>query len=596
MASAASVHADPEAGNVTRDGFTVFWEGASEGIPEVRVFADEAGVDPLSEGVRRERFPLAEPVGPYSDVAERAQRRALRTAQAERGLLAVRVTGLASDTEYHVQAGTLDTSGAFTAAHEGLVPVRTAPSTPFSVDYRQVIVDFQDESAAGSLAVLRAPGALGPLVAVVGDSSGGAARARFSLAGLLDEATGQPLNPDTEWSFSVTHLPGDGSAPLMPGSAPHDGSFQVARATTLLFEMPVDVDIAEFVFAPIGDQMAGQPFAVTLEARDSAGDLMEVFEGTVTLESNGRLEAGATTASFAGGVLQGHEVIIGNTGDFRLTARHDASGAEGESELFAVKTDWENWMALYGDPEAGDSLRDQRLADPEGSGQPALMRYAFDLPFDAYETAPVLHDTVEEDGERYLTVRFRRLRYAPDVRYLVMASDTMSEWEVIEVIEPGTPEWVTVSDENPIGAEDSRFMRVGLVAGATFDFWRTGEFGIAALNDPEVSGKFADPGNHGVNNLERYALGMGGLDPDLGRAPERRIVSEGGVDYQELHFERLPAGEDVRYRVEATSDFPHWETIDEFGPGQPVAMAVRDTQPVPESGYRIMRLVIEEAP
>ncbi len=587
--------AEPVAGNVTRGGFTVFWESETEGSPEVRVYADSAGAEPLTDGVRREAFPQAEAPGAHLDVYQRAERRELREAQAERGLMAVRVGGLAADTVYYFEAGVRDESGVYQAIGDDLTEVRTAPATPFVADYRQVVVDFED-GAAGSVAVLRAPGTLAPLVAVVGDSAGGAARAWFALSGLLDEASGGAYVPDENWNFTVTHHPGGFEQPSMSGQAPYDGAFHIAGTTTLAFEMFVDVEIAEFVFDPIGDQMAGQPFAVTIVARDSAGGVAAGFSGTVELATNGELESGGSTGAFEGGVLDGHLVTIGNTGDFALNASHPASGTEGTSDPFAVMTDWENWLALNVDPEdLKDSLREQRLADPDGSGQPSLLRYAFDLPFDGYEPAPVERDTVDEDGERHLTVSFRRLQYAPDVRYVVMGSDDMNGWEIIDVVNPGSPEWVTVRDERPVSETDRRFMRVGLVGAHTYDFWRTGEFGLAALNDPTISGPEADPGDHGVTNLERYALGMGGPDPDLARLPERRLISENGADYQELVFERRAAGEDVLYRVEATSDFPNWETIEEFGPGSPVEMVVRDTQPVPESGYRFIRLTILEA-
>ena len=587
--------AEPMAGNVTRGGFTLFWESETEGLPEVRVYSDSAGADPVEHGIRREAFPLAEAPGAHFDVHERAARRELREVQAQRGLMAVRVGGLDPDTVYFIEAGMRDELGVYQAEGDDLIEVRTAPETPFVADYRQVIVDFEDETAAGAVAVLRAEGALAPLVAVVGDSAGGAARARFALSGLLDEDTGGAFAPGENWSFTVTRHAGDTERPAMPAQAPHDGDFRIAGTTTFAFEMPIDVEIAEFVFDPIGDQMVGQPFAVTIVARDAAGEVAHEFSGTVELTANGALETGASTGAFEDGVLEGHPVTIGKTGDFELSASLAASGAEGTSNLFAVMTDWENWMALSGQSDGEDSLRQQRLADPDGSGQPALMRYGFDLPFDDYEAAPVEQDTVEEDGERYLTVTFRRLQYAPDVRYLVMGSDDLNGWEVIEVVEPGSPEWVTVADEKPIGEDDSRFLRVGLLGGDTFEFWRAGEFGTADLNDPEITGKYSDPGDYGVSNLQRYALGMGGPEPDLGKLPERRIVTENGYDYQELRFERLPAGEDVLYRVEVTSDFPNWELIEEFGPGLPTAMGVRDSQPLPETGYRVMRLVVLEA-
>ncbi len=575
----------------TPDGFTVFWEsGETDGDPELRIFADEDGSEEVTGSLRREYFPRA--VSLFRGLMERPMREAqvaFENAFRGRGLAAVRVTGAAPDTRYFVQVETEDVP--LHPAESPLPGIRTAWATGFVVESRQVIVRFPEDSA-GAVALLEADGASAPLFAAVGDEVGDR-YARFNLDHLIDNETGETLVPDGTLSFTIHFFPGAGTHQTSDSSVDATGGFQVAEGVSREFVVDPGVEVAWFEFEPIPEQMAGQPFAVTVTARTEGGELADTFSGGVSLATGGDLEEGESTASFADGVLEDHLVTIGNTGDFRLTAEDPDSGATGESNEFIVSTDWENWMALNVDPEDREgSLREQRLADPDGSGIPRLMEYAFDL--DGSAAGAAVEDGVEEaDGEEYLSVSFRRLQYAPDIRYIVLGGDDPDHWEVVDVIHPGSPEWVTAYDDRAVSEADARYLRVGISAGDTFGFWQSGEYGIDALNDPEISDPGADPGDYGVTNLERYALGMSGPDPELERLPSRRTVSENGEEYQEIVFERLPAGEDVRYFVEATSDYPNWETIEEFGPGQPAEQVVRDTEPLPDTGYRIIRVRIE---
>lgn len=121
-------------------------------------------------------------------------------------------------------------------------------------------------------------------------------------------------------------------------------------------------------------------FMVRVTARTADDGIAADFSGAVGFSTDGRLEAGAVSAAFDGGVLEGHAVVIGDTGEYDLTALHPSSGAFGVSQPFIVRSNWDNWMVAYGDPDLADaSLQEQRLSDPDGTGLPALMRYAFEL-------------------------------------------------------------------------------------------------------------------------------------------------------------------------------------------------------------------------
>ncbi len=586
---------EPVAVNVGASQFTLFWDAGIIGEPEVIIFDDPGlGVEVTSE-YRREAFPSTEPPQPHWNAGRRADHRAFQASIRSRGLMLLRITGLEPDTVYYVQAGVRDGGGNLHPAGSGPVVVRTLPETGFVVDYRKAAFTFPDAAEAGSIAVMSVPGTAAPLLAVVGDGLGPADQAVFSLGGLVDATTGAPYQPSGPLSFEVSHYPGLDEARLMAGSLEVDGGFSVASLTTRTFELTADVDIAYFVFDAVEDQLAGRPFMVRITARTSSGEIASDFEESVDLFSDGRLEAGATGATFSGGVLEAHPVLIGNTGDFFLATHYAATGASGESNSFRVTTDWENWASLHGVGQDGESRREALLSDPRSTGVPAFVRYAFDLDYEHPSLADARAlDVTEEEGMTFAQITFRRLQYAPDVRYVVSGSSDLQDWETLAVVEPGSPEWVTVEDAVPLQVDgDGRFLRVGVVGDGGYEFWKVSEFSPAEIDDPGISGPEADPGSIGVENLTRYALGMSATDPDLNRLPDRSVVVENGQQYNRLGFHRRPYADDVRYVVEATSAYPTWETLAILEPGLPEAVSVTDTTPVPSSGYRIIRLRVE---
>lgn len=587
--------AQPVAVNVGSSEFTVFWESDTGGSPDVRVFTDATETNEITGSLRREAFPLAESPRPHWSAERRNEIRDLRETIRQRGLQLVRVGALEGGGTYYFRAGMRDQTGTFQPVSGAPVEVTTAPETGFVSDFRQAAFTFEPEDE-GSVAILRTAGSRSPLLAIVGDSSGNPETGVFPLGALIDDATGAPLDTSGGIEFEVTHVTGSGDSGTMavPDGAAA-GDFEVAGLSTRSFQLVIDVDVAYFEFDPVDDQLAGQPFMVRVTARTADDAIASDFAGAVTFSSDGRLETGGASGAFTGGVLDDHAVVIGTTGDYDLTATYDGNGASGRSNEFTVRTDWENWASVYGDPDLEDaSLREQRLADPESTGMPGIFRYAFEIdPNGTRGRSPAELSVDPVDGKRFANITFRRLQYAPDVRYVVWGSDDLESWEALHVIEPGVPEWVTVYDQVPIDNVDARFLRVEVVGDQTFRFWRVDGFPAAEIGDPDVSGPNADPGDLGVTNLERYALGMDAEAPDLEALPTRSTVEEGGETFNQIEFERLPESEDVRYVVEATSDYPNWVLVQDVEPGEPTTVSVRDPTPVPEDGYRLLRLRVE---
>ncbi len=91
----------------------------------------------------------------------------------------------------------------------------------------------------------------------------------------------------------------------------------------------------------IGTQITGISFNIKVTARDANNNActsgLNTFFGTVVISSSGSLVSGnGTTASFAGGVLLSHNVIISNQGNFSVTATKSGSTESGSSNSFAV--------------------------------------------------------------------------------------------------------------------------------------------------------------------------------------------------------------------------------------------------------------------
>ena len=86
-------------------------------------------------------------------------------------------------------------------------------------------------------------------------------------------------------------------------------------------------------------QAAGVPFSIKVTARDTFGNTVPGFAGTVGITSTGTLVSGGGTAGgFTNGVLSSHSVMFSNTGTFSITATRTAGTETGTSNVFTVTT------------------------------------------------------------------------------------------------------------------------------------------------------------------------------------------------------------------------------------------------------------------
>lgn len=86
----------------------------------------------------------------------------------------------------------------------------------------------------------------------------------------------------------------------------------------------------------IGVQTVGCAFQVRVTALDDFQNRKTDFSGTVTLSAEVPLSSGSTTPPFQDGVLDGHEIVIHESGRYTLTAFHHEDPAAGASEVFTV--------------------------------------------------------------------------------------------------------------------------------------------------------------------------------------------------------------------------------------------------------------------
>ncbi|HLS27292.1 MAG TPA: hypothetical protein VK041_01470, partial [Opitutales bacterium] len=126
-----------------------------------------------------------------------------------------------------------------------------------------------------------------------------------------------------------------------------------------------------------------------------------------------------------------------------------------------------------------------------------------------------------------------------------------------------------------------------------FENWQVEFFSENELDDPEVSGKLANPAGDGIPNLLKYALGLDPWVADRSGLPEVQIDAERLT----LRYSRTKSATDLNYIVEVSEDLVTWENgeeeveiVDVVDEGDTERVTVRDQKPFPESGRRFMRL------
>ncbi len=132
---------------------------------------------------------------------------------------------------------------------------------------------------------------------------------------------------------------------------------------------------------------------------------------------------------------------------------------------------------LEGDDADGDGMSDlwenlhfgQSTELPTGDFDkdtlPNLLEYALGTdPSDSQSNTGIL---VALDGAAHLTVTYRKLTFAPGLRYQVQVLDPLSGWiqadaltEVVSTVPDGDYTVLTIRDKSPVSANPSRFLRV----------------------------------------------------------------------------------------------------------------------------------------
>ncbi|MFO7724166.1 MAG: hypothetical protein R6V45_01340 [Oceanipulchritudo sp.] len=332
-----------EAGNVTPFSADLVWEvsDAGTGEPDLEVFLDSGGTEPVGSGVSVEFFPLH--LGDRSvssDYERRISRRALKEEIKIRNLLMARVSGLDPGTTYYLRPRVLDTNDKDLTGNGPVDPVAvtTALENAFVGESRQLVLDFSasaPELSHGAIARVSSPGLAYPLFEVVGDGAV-ASEAFFNLDNLLDSAGERNLDPSNPLDLNI-QLRGMGALEgVMTYTVAYGGGSVTAEAVVLPYDAE-EVTVDSFVFDPVGDQVVGASFSVTIRALDANGDVLNAFSGTADISGNLALsEGGGQTPVFSSGVLSGLPLTVAESGSAQLTATETGGSATGTSETFTV--------------------------------------------------------------------------------------------------------------------------------------------------------------------------------------------------------------------------------------------------------------------
>ncbi len=130
-----------------------------------------------------------------------------------------------------------------------------------------------------------------------------------------------------------------------------------------------------------------------------------------------------------------------------------------------------------------------------------------------------------------------------------------------------------------------------------YDDWARNAFGTDAMENPQQFGPMADPGDRGVPNLMRYALGLDPSAPLSASLPRAGILVEKGESYPYIDYTRLKAATDITFHVEASTDLQSWEpaegqteTLQENPTVRTVRFRLADPVQSPEPYFLRLRL------
>ncbi len=251
-------------------------------------------------------------------------------------------------------------------------------------------------------------------------------------------------------------------------------------------------DGIEFSFPP-GSVLAAGSYALIVEDLDAFelryGPGLPVF-GTYAnkLDNDGehlRLDAldGAPIASFTfndiwhrstdgGGptlTLRGESAPAAGYGDPASWRPSSVIGGTPAAPDGGVSTEFETWLARYFDAaELADPAVSGPLADVDADSISTLLEYALGLDPKRGDAAGLpAGSLVDEGGEQYLALTFRRQRHAADLSYRVGATGDLADWGAEATIVVGAPqdngdgtETVTIRDHAPLSAGSRRALRL----------------------------------------------------------------------------------------------------------------------------------------
>ncbi len=252
---------------------------------------------------------------------------------------------------------------------------------------------------------------------------------------------------------------------------------------------------------------------------------------------------------------QGDGGVVGNMRFDNVSLRGSVMGG-GITEFAA----WQE-AEFPDETERNDPLVGGPLADPTGSGVNNLLRYALGLgrSDNPHPLLPKL-----ERGEHGMVLRFPFDPAKSDLIYRVARSENLSNWEE-KIFDSTTDDWENLLEEgwlhvaDPEESEEGRAfyrLEVDRRYATGFAAWQEAEFpDEAERNDPLVGGPLADPTASGVNNLLRYALGLGRSDNPHPLLPKLEHGEHGMV----FRFPFDPAKSDLIYRVACSKNLSNWE-------------------------------------
>lgn len=137
---------------------------------------------------------------------------------------------------------------------------------------------------------------------------------------------------------------------------------------------------------------------------------------------------------------------------------------------------------------------------------------------------------------------------------------------------------------------------------AYYSIWRERYFTAQERTNENISGWYADPGNYGIPNLLRYALGLHPRTPGSAKiAFDVRDIENNGVTnkYFTVAYRRNRMAREVQAEIQVSENMFGWEVLPEANTisrtpgGEFETVVVRDLLPLTQSPVRCLRLRIQ---